>query len=133
MAYTAKRVVAMSASMPDEVGLLAKVAKMWKEDGVDMLAAACWVEDQAMFLGVPKDPDAGRKCAAKQGIPLKETPAIFVEGDDEAGALIPVAKKIADAGVNLTMTQAIAVHGRYAALLLVADADYEKACKALGI
>ena len=133
MAYTAKRVVAMMASMPDQVGLLAMVAKMWKADDVDMLAAAAWVEDQAMFLGVPKDPEAGRKCAAKQGVTLKETPAIYIEGDDEMGALQPVAQEFARAGINLEMTQAISVHGKFAAVLMVGDADYEKACAALGI
>jgi hypothetical protein len=124
----------MSASMPDEIGLLAKVTKVLREDGVNLLAASAWLESgTAHFKMVPEDPDAARRCALKQGITLQEWPAIRVEGDDEPGALIPVVEKIAEAGVNLTVATAAAAGGKFSAILIVADADYEKACKALGI
>jgi hypothetical protein len=134
MDIKAKRVTVMSASVPDEVGLLAKIAHLWKEDGVDQAAVVAWVEDGTChFRTAPKDLDAARACGLKVGIELKETPAIRIKGDDEVGALEPAAKALAEAGVNITSVMAVAAGEKFSAILMVADADYEKACKALGI
>lgn len=134
MTIKARRVVATTVSMPDQVGLLAEITRLMKDDGVDLYAATVWVEDgTAHMIGVPKDIDAARKCALKNGISLKETPALRVKGDDKIGALLPVAKTLADAGINITATMAVAAGDKYAAIVMVAESDYEKACKALDI
>lgn len=134
MAYKATRVQTGHVQEPDQVALLAEAAERWRECGLDFDSMVAYAMDgTAHFIGCPKDFDVACKCIARYGWDLETSEAIFVEGDDEPGAILPVADKLARAGVNIQMLNCGAVGGKFSALLTVAPADYEKACEALGI
>jgi len=134
MAFTAKRVVIVATSMADRTGLLAEVLGALRDAGVNLYAAAAWVKDGQAFLeAVPEDLAKLRQVAMRNGVSTTEKPAIYIEGDDETGALLPAVQKIAAAGVSMTGALAVAGGGKFGAVLETREADYEKACAALGI
>ncbi len=134
MAYKAKRVWIGHLDMPDRVGLLAEAAAMWKEDGVDFRALVMYsLDGKAYIIASPKDLAAADACAAKVGLQVAKTEGIFVKGDDEMGALIPVAEALAAAGVNIVSMISAATGGKFGACFEIAPDDFERACAALSI
>ncbi|MBF8294794.1 MAG: hypothetical protein HW389_1339, partial [Bacteroidetes bacterium] len=56
----------------------------------------------------------------------------FLSGTDTAGALVTSLDAIANAGVNIVATEAIAVGGQFGAILWVSPEDLDKTAQALG-
>ncbi len=133
MAFTAKRAVMVMTSMADRVGLLAEVLGALRDAGVNLYASVGWVEGgQAHFKAVPEDINRLRQVAMQNGVSITEAPCIYLEGEDQVGALLPALGAIAGAGISLSSCIAAAGGGQYGAVLVPREADYEKACEALG-
>ncbi|MBC7287830.1 MAG: hypothetical protein H5T86_07255 [Armatimonadetes bacterium] len=134
MAYQARRVVLVKCTGPDAPGLLAQVLRALRDAGVGMISLAGWGHaGQAVLAGVPEDLNKARELAMREGVGIEEHGAIYIEGDNETGALVPVADALAAAGVNLQSAIAVAAGERYGAVLVPDPAHYEAACGALGI
>jgi hypothetical protein len=134
MAQTVKRVTALRVSGQDRVGLLSEVVGDARDAGLDFRSvAAVAVEGEGTMIAVPKDLAAARQAAAGAPYPITEQDVFWVEGDDEPGALAPVAGKLAGAGINIQAVHASAVEGKFAAVFYVAPEDVDKAAEALGV
>ena len=83
---------------------------------------------------VPENAAALKQAAEKAGLKLTGPKRAFlVQGDDRVGAVADVARKLAEAKVNIIAAAAASGGGgRYGMVVWVPQADYEKAAKALG-
>ena len=97
------------------------------------------VDGQGIVMEVDGDLDAIavndlRVPAEKAGLKLTGPKRAFlVQGDDRVGAVADVARKLAEAKVNIIAAAAASGGGgRYGMVVWVPQADYEKAAKALG-
>ena len=134
MAQTVKRVTALRVAGPDRVGLLAEIVAQAGEAGLDFRSvAAVAMEGQGVLFAVPTDLVAARQAAAGAPYAIAEEDVFWVEGNDERGALAPVADKLAAAGINIRAVHASAVGGKFAAVFYVAPEDVAKATEALGV
>jgi predicted amino acid-binding ACT domain protein len=59
--------------------------------------------------------------------------AFLIQGDDRVGALVDYFVRLAEAGVNVTATDAVATGGQFGAIIWVNARDVKKAAKALGL
>jgi hypothetical protein len=134
VAYQVRRVVELRITVADRPGALAEFLRALREAGAGLLALAAWATDgQAVFAGVPENLTQVRQLALQGSLALQERPALYVEGDNETGALVPITDKLAAAGVDLAAVFAVAAGERYAAILIPKEPYYEAACQALGL
>ncbi len=134
MAQTVKRVVALQAIVKDRPGALADVLRDTRDAGLDFRSLAAWSEGgQGFISGVPVDLAQARSMAVSAPYPVKEVEMIWVEGDDERGALVGVADKLARAGINIRAIHCSAAGGKFSGTVYLDPQDVDKAAKALGI
>jgi hypothetical protein len=82
-------------------------------------------EDSAAFLKAAKD--AGFKLSKKKS-------GFLIQGEDRPGAVADLARRLAEAKINVTSVQVFcAGAGRYGGMLWVKAPDLRKAAKAMGI
>ncbi len=132
-----KPVMYYIGTVPHKLGEGAKILSALKDAGVNLVG----------FLGYPKsariaelvfvvDESAPNLAAIgkKAGLSLgKKQKGLLLTGDDKPGAVAKKAAALADAGINIVSIHALAGGaGKYAALIVVAAADFRKAVKALG-
>jgi hypothetical protein len=134
MPDTIRKVDYYYTKVPHQPGEGAKVLRLLKEAGVNLLAFHAFPEGgQAQLDFVPERADA-LVAAAKGKFQLsgKQTALLF-EGTDRLGAVHDILERLAGAGVNLVAMDAVrAGSGRFGALLWVAPADVATAAKVLG-
>ena len=137
MAEKVRAVEYYYASVPDEPGTALKVLAQLQQAGVNLLAFLAFPSEKgrSQLDLVPENVGALKDAAGKASIRLTgPRKAFVVQGDDRVGAVAEVIKKLADAKVNITAsTAAAAGGGRYGMILWVAQGDYAKASKALGV
>ena len=135
MAETIQLVDYFYTEAPDKPGEGLKFLTQLKEAGVNLLAFSGFPKGRRAQLDfIPADA-AAFKAVAKKGKwkivgPKK---GFLIQGDDRIGAIADLLAKLAEAKINVTATDAIAVGGnRYAALLWVKPRDVKRAAKGLG-
>ncbi len=98
----ARKVKQISFSMPDRAGLLSEVTNAIAGAKVNITAICAYgMENTAYFmLNTDSNAKAG-KALAKLGVNIKEDDVVAVEMPNKAGELHKVAKRIADAGINI--------------------------------
>ncbi len=134
MAATVRRVTAFKVTLGDRVGALADVLAAARNAGIDLQSVAGYVcGAEGVILAVPKDLHKARPASAGAPWAIGEQDVFLVEGDDERGALCGVTEKLAAAGIGIHAAYAVAVEGRFGAVITVAPADVDKAAKALGV
>ena len=120
---------------PDKPGEGARALSYLKEAGVNLLAVHAFPKGRRSQLDfVPSDP-AAFKAAAKAAKWKVVGPkrALLLQGDDRVGALVEYAAKLAEAKINVTAVDALAVGaGRFAAIVWVKARDVKRAAKVLG-
>jgi hypothetical protein len=120
---------------PDEPGAAARMLGQLKQAGVNLLAFSGFpAGKQAQLDFVPAD-SAAFQAVAKQAKWKLVGPkkGFLVQGDDRVGALADLLKRLADAKINVTATEAVcAGGGRYGLLLWVKPRDVKRAAQALG-
>ncbi len=120
---------------PDKPGEGARALSYLKEAGVNLLAVHAFPKGRRSQLDfVPSDP-AAFKAAAKAAKWKVVGPkrAFLLQGDDRVGALVEYAAKLAEAKINVTAVDALAVGaGGFAAIVWVKGRDVKRAAKVLG-
>jgi len=98
----AKKLKQLSFTMPNRAGLLSEVtvAVLGAKVNINTLCAY-ELENNAYFMLTVDSNARARKALAKLGIESKEEDVVAVEMPNRVGELEKVAKKIADAGINI--------------------------------
>jgi hypothetical protein len=123
-----------SAIVPDKPGQAARILTELEQAGVHLVAFSGFPEGRKAQLDfIAVDGPAFVKAAKKAGLEVsRKKSAFLVEAEDRVGAVASIARKLAEAGINITSIQAIcAGEGRYGGLLWVKPEDVRKAAKVL--
>ena len=121
---------------PDKPGEAARMLAQLKQAGVNLVAFSGFPQgDQAQLDFVPADAAAFQNVAKRAKWPVVgPKKGFFVQGDDRVGAVADLLKRLADAKINVTATEAVcAGAGRYGVLLWVKAGDVKRAAQALGV
>jgi hypothetical protein len=119
----------VSFTMPDRVGLLSEITTAIAKAKVNITAICAYeMEDRAFFM-LSTDANARAKKALGQfGVEIREDDVISVELPNKVGELQKVAKKIADAGININYMYGTASAGK-SSICVFKTADDKKAIK----
>jgi hypothetical protein len=89
-------------SMPTRVGLLADVAEAISQAGVNIIAISAYERDgEGKFLMVTDDNAKATAALARLSAQIRARGVVAVEMPNKVGALDEVARKVAEAGVNI--------------------------------
>lgn len=136
MADTVRRVDYFTVTVPDAPGEGNRLLSTLKERDVSLLAYLGFPAEagRSQLDLVPEDADALRRAVEAAGLALSEAKRAFlIAGDDRVGAVADTTAKLAEANVNVRAAAATGGgSGRFAMILWVAPADYERAAAALG-
>jgi hypothetical protein len=124
-----QRVTYFKVNIEDKPGALLAVAKELKSKKVGLVALRAL---HATAYLIPKNPEKLRAALKASGMTFEEGTSFSVRGKDQTGALVKTLEAIAQAGVNIESTDAIAVAGNYGSFFQVAPGDVEKTAKVLG-
>lgn len=128
-----KRVAYFKTKIDDKPGALLALAKDLKSKKLDLIGLkGVGQAGQGEILVIAKSPDKLRKAWKASGALAEEGVAFWVSGADKTGALVASLDAIANVGVNIVATEALAFGGKFGALLWVAPVDIDKAAQALG-
>ena len=122
--------------VPDRPGAGAKVLNALKAARVNLLAFTgfpCSAGHAQLDL-VPSNQRAFRAAALKAGIKLEGPKTAFlIQGQDRVGVIADITNKLAEAHINVTAVDAVAVgRRRYGAILWVKSRNVGRAAKMLG-
>jgi hypothetical protein len=131
----AQRVTYFKITIEDAPGALLAIGKHLKSRNVGLVGveASGTEPGKSEALCFPRNPDKLRDALKSSTIPFEEGSAFFLKGKDKTGVLLKSLSLLADAGINLVSTQAIAVKGNFGAIIRVATGDAGKAGQALGV
>lgn len=98
----AKKVKQLDFKMPDRAGLLSEVttALSGAKVNVDNICAY-GMQGEATFMLITDSAAKAKKALAPLGVEIKETDVVAVDMPNKPGELQKVAKRIADAGINI--------------------------------
>jgi hypothetical protein len=134
MADTIQRVQYFYIEVPDKPGEGAKVLKMLKDEGVNLLAFSGFPKGRRAQLDfVPADHVAFKAAAKKAKLKLVGPKTGFlIQGEDRVGAIADIVVKLAEAKISVTAVDAVSAGaGRYGALLWVKPRLVNKAAQVL--
>ncbi len=98
----AKKLKQLSFTMPNRAGLLSEVTTAVSGAKVTINSICAYeMENNAYFMLTVDSNAKAKKALAKLGIESKEEDVVAVEMPNRVGELEKVAKKIADAGINI--------------------------------
>lgn len=120
----------------DKPGEGARLLNHLKEAGVNLLAVHGFPRGRrAQINFFPSDPAAFKAAARKSRWKLVGPKRAFhIEGDDRVGALVEYFTRLANAGINITASDAVSAGaGRFGAILWVKPPDVRMAAKVLGV
>jgi hypothetical protein len=121
----------LTFAIPNRIGQLAAVTALLGEADVSMSAiSATEAGSNAEVIIAAKNPTKAKKALASLAVEIKETDALAVQMPDKAGRLQKIARKLADAGVNIQSCWGIAFTGETAGCVIVTS-DHAKALAAL--
>jgi hypothetical protein len=127
----AKKVKLVSFSLPNKVGQLAAVTELIAAAKLDIKGFhATDAGANAEFSFAVKNTAKAIKALAPLGVQAKEEDALSVTVPNKPGRLQKVARRLADAGVNIRSSWATAFTGKTATCILT-TADDKKAIAAL--
>jgi len=131
---TVRKVVALITEVDDRPGVLGEMAGPVADAGINLLAlyGGPAGEGRAKIACVPDDPGKLRGLAAEGGVSVEERELLFLEGDDRPGAGAEIARKLANAGVNIQAILGTGSAGKFAICIAVAPEDLDRAASALG-
>lgn len=135
MADTVRRVEYFYTVVPDEPGAGARILSPLQQARVNLMAYLGFPsgKGKSQIDLVPEDAGALKQAAEKAGVKLVGPKRAFlIQGDDRAGAVAEVARKLSQAKINITAATAASAGSKYGMIVWVPQADYEKAAKALG-
>ena len=134
MADTIQKVQYFYAEVPDKPGEGARLLKMLKDEGVNLLAFSGFPKGRrAQIDFMPAEPAGFKAAAKKAGLKLMGPKTSFlIQGEDRVGAIAEVVAKLANAKINVTAVDAVSAGaGRYGAILWVKPRFVKKAAQLL--
>ena len=120
---------------PQKPGVGAALLAELQQAGVNLLAFSGFPSGRGAQVDfIPEDPAAFRAAARKAKWKVTGPKrALLVTGDDRAGVVAEIMRRLAEAKINVTAIDAVcAGAGRYGAILWVAPRDVTRAARALG-
>ncbi|MEW6675632.1 MAG: ACT domain-containing protein [Nitrospirota bacterium] len=109
----AEKLKQLSFTMPNRVGLLSEVSTAIAGAKVNINAICAYVmEDKAYFMLSTDSNAKAKKALGSLGVEIKEEDVIAVEMPNRVGELQKVAKKIADAGIDINYMYGTAGAGK---------------------
>jgi hypothetical protein len=132
-----KRIDYHYASVPDKPGEGARILSALRDAGVNLIGVSAFPHGarRSQLDLIPEDSATFAKAARAAGLMLSTKKSGFIiQGEDRPGAMADIAKRLAEAKINVTSVQVFcAGSGRYGGMLWVKAPDLRKAAKALGI
>ncbi len=124
----AEQIQSIKASVSDQVGRLAEVTDKVKAAGVNILAICAWVEGSTGNLLMVTDNNE-KACAAVSEVAdsCDFSPGVCVKVPNTPGALSQIARKLADAGINIQLVYATAGDADEATVVLQTSDDAKAA------
>ncbi len=127
----AKRVKQLSFTLSTRAGLLSDVTSAIAKAKVNITAICAYeMAKNAYFMLTADSAARARKCLAFLKIGLEEEEMVVVEMPNKAGELQKVAKKIADAGINIDYMYGTAAAGK-SSTCVFKTSDDKKAIRAI--
>lgn len=121
----------LSFTLPNKIGQLAAVTELLGQGNVNITSLrAAESGTHAEFVLAMKNVGKAKKALTPLGVEMKETDALCIEMPNKAGRFQKVARKLADAGVNIQATWGTAFTGKTASCIVVTSDD-KKAIAAL--
>ncbi len=109
-------------SMPNRVGLLSEITEAVAKAKVNINAICAYVQENNAFFNLVTSSNAkAKKALAPLGYEITEKEVIQVELPNKPGELQKVAKKIADAGIDIDFMYATTAGGKATCILKTAD------------
>jgi len=109
----AKRVKQLNITMPNKAGLLSEISSAIAGAKVDISAICAYEMDRkAYFMAVTESNAKTKKALAPLKAVIEEEDVVMVELPNKVGSLQQVAKKIADAGIDIIYIYATAGTGK---------------------
>ncbi len=125
----AKRVKQLSFMMPDRAGRLSEITTALAGAKVNVSNICAYsMQGEANFMLTADSNAKAKKALASLGVEIKEYDVIVVEMPNKPGELQKVARKIADAGINIIYMYGTTVSGR-SATCVITTSDNAKAVK----
>lgn len=137
MAFDIKRVEYYNIIVEDQAGKGSGLLSLFADAGVSLLAFKA-VPLEPMRIRFTLFPNDGLKMtdgAKKAGLELDGPhSALFIQGDDESGALADIYEKLSQAEIDVNESSGIAdIKGSYGVILYLEQEDCEKAVAALAM
>lgn len=111
-----------SVFMPNKPGALAGLAKLFAEQGINILGIASEVRDDSGMVRIAVEGSADVSAILSQaGFASVETSLLSVEVLDKPGALHRVTKALADGKINITTVYGTAVGGQTSRILIAVE------------
>lgn len=118
----ARKVKEISFSVPNRVGLLSEVTTAIARTKVNINAICAYaMENNAFFMLTTSSHAKAKKALAALGLGMEERDVVEVEMPNKPGELHKVAKKIADADVDIAYVYATAGGGKATCVFHSAD------------
>ena len=131
-----KRIDYYYTSVPDKPGEGARILAALHDAGVNLIGVSAFPHGarRSQLDLIPEDCATFAKAASGAGFKLSPKKSGFlIQGEDRPGAVADIAKRLAEANINITSLQIFcAGSGRYGGMLWVEALDLSKAAKALG-
>lgn len=130
-----KLVECMDWFAPNKPGKLLQYAEHLKKEGVDLEAFWAYTSPagETKLAAIGKNPEKLRAALQRAGVSPDLSLCFYVTGADKAGALIPAARALAKANINIECSDALAAQGKFAATIWISEKDIPRAKKALKI
>src|SRR4030043_2190 len=127
----AKKVREIGFTMPNKVGLLSVVTTAIAGAKVNITAICAYgMENTAYFMLTTNSNAKAKKALSPLGITIEEKDVVEIEVPDKRGELKKIAKKIADAGIDIQYMYATASSGKKENCIFM-TADNSKAIKVI--
>lgn len=127
----ARKVKEVSFTMPNKVGLLSEVTTAIAGAKVNITAICAYgMEESAYFMLTTNSNAKAKKALTPLGMAIEEKEVVEVEVLDKPGELQKVAKKIADAGIDIQYMYATASSSKKETCIFMTS-DNAKAIKVI--
>ncbi len=121
----------LSFSLPNKVGLLFGASEAIAAAKINIEAFCAYeMEDEAYFMLITDDPQKTKRVVQKMGAQVESDGVLCIEAPNKIGQLQAIAKKIADAGIDIYFAYTSPGKGRTATLIFKTAND-GKVIKAL--
>lgn len=125
----ARKVKNLIFTLPNKVGLLSEVSGALAKAKVNINALCAYeMEDKAVFMLAADSPVRATKALTPMVAEIKEEEIVAVEMPNKPGELEKVAKKLADAGININLIYGTTGTGK-ASTCFFKTADNKKAIR----